>query len=138
MMSDVPRSGDERSVGELLADLSREVTTLVREELRLAKAEMSQKASNVGKDVGMIAAGAAIAYAGMLALVAALVIILATVGVPWWASALLVGVIVTGVGGFLAWKGMQALKREDLVPHETIESLKEDVNEPASIRRRAA
>jgi hypothetical protein len=132
-----PRS-EERSLGELLGDLSTEITTLVRQEMTLAKTEISQKAARVGKDVGFLAAGGLVAYAGLLTLIAALVIILAEVGMPWWASALLVGLAVAGLGGFFVMKGLNNLKQEDLVPRQTIESLKEDVSESTTIRRRAA
>ena len=117
---------EDLSLGELFADLSRETSTLVRQEVELAKTEMTQKASRVGKDIGFMAVGGALAYAGLLALLAALVIGLATLGVPWWLSALLVGVVVVGIGYALIQKGLQALKRENLAPKQTIETLKED------------
>ena len=127
MMTDhVPQPKTERSLGELLAELSREVTTLVRQEMTLAKAEMSQKVSRVGKDLAFLAAGGAVAYAGLLALVGALIALLAQIGLQLWLSALLVGLVVAGAGGALVWKGLQALKQEDLAPRQTLETLKED------------
>ena len=119
------RPRDERSLGELFADLSRETTTLVRQEVELAKTEMTQKASRVLKNVGFLAIGGAVAYAGFLAIIAAVIILLAAI-LPWWLSALLVGIVIAATGGFLIWKGLDALKKEDLVPRQTIESLKED------------
>lgn len=117
---------DDRSLGELFSELARELSTLVRQEINLAKTEMSSKMSGVGKNVGFLAAGGLVAYAGFLTLIAALVIILGQVGLPWWASALLVGLIVTGAGGFLVMKALKAFKNLDLAPKETIESLQED------------
>ena len=117
---------DDRSLGELFAELTRELTTLVRQEAALAKTEMSQKARDVGKNVGMLAAGGAVAYGGFLALSAALIIILAELGLAWWLSALLVGIVVTAAGYFLVQKGLTALKEVDLAPKQTVESLKED------------
>jgi hypothetical protein len=67
-----------------------------------------------------------VAYAGLLALVAAVIIGLAVNGVPWSLSALLVGLVVVGIGYALVQKGLSALKRESLMPQESIESLKED------------
>ena len=119
------RSRDDRSLGELFADLSRETTTLVRQEVELAKTEMTQKATRVLRNIGFLAIGGAIAYAGLLALIAAVIILLAMV-IPWWLSALLVGLVIAGIGAFLIWKGLNALKQEDLVPRQTIETLKED------------
>jgi len=119
------RPRDDRSLGELFADLSRETTTLVRQEVDLAKTEMTQKASRVLKNIGFLAIGGAVAYAGFLAIIAAVIILLAAI-LPWWLSALLVGVVIAAIGAFLIWKGLDALKKEDLVPRETLETLKED------------
>ena len=124
MMNEAQRPADDRSLGELFGDLSREITTLVRQEATLARTEISQKAARFGKDVGMLAAGGAVAYAGLLAIVAA-IIILAAAGMAWWASALVVGIVVAAIGGGLVWSGLNALKHEDLTPRETIDSLKE-------------
>lgn len=117
---------EERSIGELFAELARETSTLVSQEVTLAKTEMTQKASQVGRDVGFLAVGGAVAYAGFLALLAALIMGLATAGLDWWLSALIVGVVVAVVGYVLVQRGLEALKREDLAPRQTIETLKED------------
>jgi tetrahydromethanopterin S-methyltransferase subunit G len=117
---------DDRSLGELLGDLAQQTATLARQEVELAKTEMSQKAAQVGRDIGFLAVGGAVAYAGFLAILAALIVALAANGVPWWLAALLVGVVVAGVGYVLVQKGLAALKREDLAPRQTIETLKED------------
>ena len=117
--------GDDRSLGELFSELSQETTTLIRQEVNLAKTEMSQKASRVGKDVGLLAAGGAVAYAGLLAIVAGVIALLALV-IPLWLSALLVGLVVAVAGYFLVRKGLDALKQEDLAPRQTMETLKED------------
>jgi len=118
-------SKDERSLGELFSELARDTSTLVSQEITLAKTEMTQKASRVGKDVGFLAAGGAVAYAGLLAILAGVIVLLGQV-IPMWLSALLVGLVVAGVGYFLVRKGLDALKREDLAPRQTIETLKED------------
>jgi len=118
------QSKGEPSLGELLGDLMRETTTLVRQEIALATTEMTHKAGQVGKDVGFLAVGGAVLYAGFLAILAAIVIALATV-LPWWLSALLVGLVVSGVGYFLVQKGRDALKHEKLAPRQTVETIKE-------------
>ena len=117
---------DDRSLGELFAELTRETSTLVRQEVNLAKAEMTQKASAVGKDVGFLAAGGAVLYAGFLAVLAAIILMLTAIGLPAWASALLVGLLVAGVGAFLVQRGLTALRKTNLAPQQTIETLKED------------
>jgi uncharacterized membrane protein YqjE len=117
---------DERSLGELFSDLARETSTLVRQEVQLAKTEMTQKATAVGKDIGFLAVGGAVAYAGLLALIATIIIILGMAGLPWWLAALIVTVVVLAIGGFLVQRGLTALKHETLAPEQTIQTLKED------------
>ncbi len=118
---------DQRSLGELFGDLARDTGTLVRQEVELAKVEVTQKATRVGKDIGFLVAGGAVAYAGFLALVAAIAIGLGQLGVPWWLATLLVALVVGGVGGFLVMQGLNALKRETIVPERTVQTLKEEV-----------
>lgn len=118
---------DDRSLGELFAELARETSTLVRQEMGLARAEMTQKATRVGKDVAFLAIGGAVAYAGVLALLAAVILGLAALGLPAWLAALIVGLVVVVVGYVLVQRGRDALKREDLAPRQTVETLKEDV-----------
>jgi protein-S-isoprenylcysteine O-methyltransferase Ste14 len=117
---------DSRSIGELLADLMREISTLVREEVSLAKSEMSQKAALVGKDVGMMAVGGVLAFAGYLAVQDAAVLALSNV-MPVWAASLVVGLVVIAIAAAIAIKGLNSLKRQNLAPQQTVETLKEDV-----------
>ncbi len=116
---------EEPSLGELFASLARDTSTLVRQEVELAKTEMTQKVTGLGRDAGMIGAGAAIAYAGLLVLLAAVVLALGEV-IPLWVSALIVGLVVVAIGYFLIQRGRSDLSRRDLTPHQTIETLKED------------
>ena len=119
------QSNDDRSLGELFAELARETSTLVRQEVTLAKTEMTDKATKAGKDVASIAIGGAVAYAGFLVILAALVLLLAEV-IDTWLSALIVGAVVLLAGYFLLQRGREALKSEDLAPRQTMETLKED------------
>jgi len=119
------QSRDDRSLGELFAELAQETSTLVRQEVNLAKTEMSQKASRAGKHAGILAAGGAVAYAGLLAILAAVIVLLDNV-MPLWLSALLVGLVVAAVGYLLVRRALDALKREDFAPRETIGTLKEE------------
>ena len=116
---------EERSIGELFSQLASDTTTLVRQEVRLAKVELGQKAAQVGKQVGLIALGGAVVYAGLLAVVAALVALLAEY-ISTWLSALIVGVVVMGIGYFLSRKEIVALKQLDVTPKATVQTLKED------------
>jgi xanthine/uracil permease len=116
---------DNRSLGELFSELAQETSTLVRQEVTLAKTEMSHKASRAGKHIGVLAAGGAVAYAGLLAILAGVIVLLDNV-MPLWVSALLVGVVMAIVGYLLVRRALDALKREDFAPRETIETLRED------------
>jgi hypothetical protein len=117
----------DRSLGELFSTLTSETSTLVRQEIALAKTEMSHMAAEAAKDVGFLVAGAAVLYIGFMAIVAAIIIALAH-AIPWWVSALVVGLVIAAIGGMLVYQGMSNLKSADLTPHNTIDALKEDVS----------
>src|SRR5689334_12723603 len=87
------QTNDERSLGDLFADLARDMGRLVSQEVALARTELTEKASRVGKDIGILAVGGLVAYAGLLAIIAAVIFLIATWGVPLWVSALVVGII---------------------------------------------
>jgi xanthine/uracil permease len=116
----------DRSLGGLFGDLVNELSTLIRQEFALARAELTQKATEVGKGVGYLAIGGALAYAGFLAILAALIVGLAVLGLPWWLAPLLVGLVVVVVGYFLIRRGLDALKASNLAPRKTIQSIKEN------------
>ena len=123
-MNEVRRMED-RPLGELFSDLVNETTTLVRNEVALAKVELTQKATKVGTNIGSLVIGGAIGYAALLAVCAAVILLLASV-MPAWAAALIVGAIVGCVSWLLISKALSELKNMDLKPQETVESLKED------------
>lgn len=116
---------DARSIGDLFSDLTREITALVRNELALARAEMSSKMSRAGRHAGMLALGAVVALAGVFTLAASLVLVLVQFGMPAWGAALLVGLGLAAIGGVVAMNSLSALRQEDLTPTETIQTLKE-------------
>jgi hypothetical protein len=117
---------DERSLGDLFSDLSRETTTLVRQEVQLAKAELTQSATEAARGIGMLVAGGAVAYAGLLFLLLAIVFGLIEAGWDAWLSALVVGLVVVAIGAFLVLRARESLKPANLAPRRTIETLKED------------
>ena len=123
-MNEVRRM-DERPLAELFSDLVTETTTLVRNEVALAKVEMTQKATKVGRNVGSLIVGGAIGYAALLAFCAAVVLLLDRV-MPAWLAALIVGVVVAIVAWAMIGKALAALRRVELKPQETVDSLKED------------
>jgi drug/metabolite transporter (DMT)-like permease len=116
---------EERSIGELFAELSRETGTLVRKELELASTEMTAKARIAGAHLGTVAVGGALAHAALLVLLAAVVIGLAQLGIEPWLSALIVAIVTGVVGYLLVQKGLANLRRTNVTPTNAIESLKE-------------
>ena len=115
---------EERPLSDLFRDLINETKILIQQEIQLLKLEMSQKATQAGKDVAFLAVGGALVYAGLLVLVAAATLGLALV-IPGWASALIVGLVVVGIGYGLIQKGISDLKNINPAPQKTMDSLKE-------------
>ncbi len=119
------RHRDEQSLGELFGEFTAEMRTLVRDEVDLAKAEMTGKLTQVKRDIAYLAVGGLIAYAGLLGLVAFFIIVIAD-AMPLWASALIVSIVAGGIGYFFVQRGISDLKSRTLVPQQTVETLKED------------
>jgi uncharacterized membrane protein YqjE len=115
----------DRSIGELFSELASETGLLIRQEIALAKVELTQKATRVGRNVGYLVLGGAVAYAALLALLSALIILLANY-MPAWVAALVVAVLVGVVGAVLISKALAALKKTEIAPRQTVETLKED------------
>ena len=106
---------------------------LVRQEVALAKAEISEKAAQIGRRIACLAAGALLAFAGVLGLLVAagagLYVGLATVMDPdiaLWLAPLIVGLVVGVIGLALAGASITSLKHQDLAPRKTLDSLRED------------
>ena len=119
---------DERSLGQLVGDLTRQVGTLVRQEIDLARTEMTARAGAAGRDAGLVGVGGALVYAAVLGLMAAIVLLLIDVGWSPWLSALVVAVLAAVIGGALIARGRQGLSNVDLAPKRTVETLKEDAD----------
>jgi len=119
-----PRT-DERSLGELFAELSRDTGLLVRKEVELATTELTAKAKVASMHAATVAAGGALAHAGVLVLLAALVSVLVRLGVDVWLAAGIVAVLTMAIGYFLLNKGLANLRRANLAPTQTIQSIKE-------------
>lgn len=118
---------DERTTGELLKDLSQQLTTLVHEEVELAKSEMGTKASQAAKGAGALSGAAVLAVLGLGALVAAAVAGLHEV-LAVWLSALIIGAALLAVAGLAALVGKSKVSQgTPPVPTEAAESTKEDV-----------
>jgi len=124
---EAPRSGADRPLTGLLTELAQETTTLVRKEVELAKAEVSEKVSQATTGAISLAAGGMVAFAGLLFLLLAATYYLATLMEPWLA-ALIVGGVVTVIGIILVSMGKSKLSARNLQPNRTIATLQDDKN----------
>ncbi|HKP81837.1 MAG TPA: phage holin family protein [Pyrinomonadaceae bacterium] len=119
------RQTENKPLGDLFSDLASDMSNLVRQEVALAKLEVTQKVKYLGRNIGYLVVGGAVAYAGMLAVIAAVIMLLDRV-MPAWGAALLVGVVVAVIAWLLIGKALAALQQAELTPRETVETLKED------------
>lgn len=125
--STTARPTSEASVGELVQRASQQTAELVREELKLAQAELKQKGRQAGIGAGMFGVAALLALYGLGALVAAAVIGLATAVEPWLA-ALIVGVVLLVAGAVVALVARSRTRRAlPAKPEQTMESVHDDV-----------
>jgi Putative Actinobacterial Holin-X, holin superfamily III len=122
--SDAPPP-EERSFAALLSDLFGEAGLLLRQEVRLFRAELSEQFGRAGSGAVLLAAGAVVALSGWGVLLAAAVLGLAHV-VPAWLAALIVGGVVLALGAMLLWLGRRRVAVANFVPHRTLASLRED------------
>lgn len=117
----------DRPIGELLKQLATETTTLVRQELELAKAEMREKAGKAGPGFGMWGAAGVTALLALGSLTAFLILALDS-AMPNWLAALVVGLVYAAVAGVLYLRGKRRVEEAGSpVPEQTIETVKEDV-----------
>ena len=125
-----PAERDERSIGDLFSELTSETTTLVKQEIRLVKAEATQEAKEAGAAIGSALAGGAVAYTGLITLV---------IGLGWglgrlldegldliWLGLLIVGAIVALIGYFMLKKGLDKIQQLSPPLDTTTQTLKED------------
>jgi hypothetical protein len=127
--SRAPFTNDDRSLGTLVADLTRESTTLVQQEVALARAEVSEKVSQVGTALASLIIGGLVLFAGLLKLLDAAIYGIGEMVPPDlgpWLAALIVGAIVAIIGMVMLQKGRRNLKPEHLAPQRTVDSLKRD------------
>ena len=124
----MPELRQEGSIGELFGQLSQDMTLLVRQEVQLARTEMSDKLSRFTTNLVSVLSGGFVAYLGGLALVAALILAIRDLAnISLALSALIVGAVLAIVGYVMLQKGVKELKRVDLAPRRTVETLKDDV-----------
>jgi len=117
----------DRPIGDLVKQLADQTSTLVRQEMDLAKAELAQKGKQAGKGAGLLGAAAVIGLLAAGALTAFLIMLLDG-ALPNWLSALIVAVVFGAIAGVLALQGRNRMKAAaPPVPEQTVETVKEDV-----------
>ena len=127
-MSSPPDSFADASVGEFVARLSQDLSTLVRDELRLAQAETTAKAKKLGLGVGLFGGAGLIAVFGLGALVAAAILGLATT-VHAWLAAVIVGAALLAIAGLVAVLGKRDVSAgAPPIPTEAVAGIKTDVH----------
>lgn len=114
-----------KSLGELFADLSAQISALVRQEVQLAKTEITEKVSGLAKGAAALAVAAFLGIAAFFVLLLAAIYALSLV-LPAWAAALVVAVVLLIIAGIAAMMGIKMLKKATPpVPEKTLETLKE-------------
>jgi hypothetical protein len=117
----------DRPIGELLRELSEQTSTLVRQELELAKLELTQKGKRAGIGVGMFGGAGALGFYALGALTAAVILVLAT-AMTGWLAALIVAAAYGAVAGALALMGKTKVQQATPpLPEQATDSVKEDV-----------
>ncbi|OMQ15263.1 hypothetical protein A7K94_0210810 [Modestobacter sp. VKM Ac-2676] len=126
-MAPPPPATDNASTGQLIGQLSDQLTRLVRDEMRLAQNEVGTKAKKFGQGAGLFGGAGLAAFLGLQVLVAAAVLALA-LALPGWLAALIVAVVLFGIAGVLALFGKKDVQQAaPPVPTEAISSVKTDV-----------
>jgi uncharacterized membrane protein YqjE len=128
----------DRSLGDLAKQLSEQTTTLVRQELALARAEMQEKGKRFGLGGGLLGAGGLLGLYALGALVAAVVLVLIEAGVDAWLSALIAAVGLALIAGALALAGRkQVQEATPPAPEQAIETSRQNVEHVKERARRA-
>ena len=118
---------ENASTGQLIGQLTEQISRLVRDEARLAQAEVTQKAKKLGVGAGLFGAAGLVAFFGLATLITTIILALALV-MPAWLAALLVGVVLLVVAGVLALVGKKDVQQgSPPVPTEAISSVKTDI-----------
>jgi uncharacterized membrane protein YqjE len=116
----------EQSTGELLKRLSQETSTLVRQELELARAELTEKGKQAGKGAGMFGGAGVSAVMALFALTLTVIFVLDTF-MKGWLAALIVTLIWGAIAGVLALQGRNKIQEATPPAPQTVETVKEDV-----------
>jgi DNA-binding Lrp family transcriptional regulator len=115
----------DRSIGDLLRDLSQQATTLIRQELELARTEVSERVSALVSDGVWIGAGVLLLHTALVTSVAAIVLALGQAGMSFPVAAALVATVLVIVAGIIIQSRVSAIRRRRSMPSQTVHSIKE-------------
>jgi hypothetical protein len=117
----------DRSIGELFSKLSNETSTLIRQEMELARAELTEKGKEAGKGAGLFGGAGAVGLLGAGALTAGIILLL-DLAIAAWLAAIIVGLVYVGIAALLGLQGRDRIKRATPpLPEQTVDTVKEDV-----------
>jgi xanthine/uracil permease len=119
---------ESRGIGDLLGDLGRQVSTLVRQEIDLARVEVTSSVGKVSRGAAIAGAGGALLFAGLLVLLMAAVLGLIDAGIDPWLSALIVALLVLTIGGAITAMGVKRIQETELAPKETVDTVRENID----------
>jgi len=125
LQGDVVSINSEPTLGDLFSSLTEDLSTLIRKEVDLARTETTEKVTQATRSVVSIVAGGLIAYAGLIALIIAVIVGLSGF-MPLWLSALIVGIVVIVIGAIMISSGRSSLANMSVMPEKTVESMKEN------------
>lgn len=125
--TNTPDLGSDPTLGALVHDMTQQMSTLVRDEMRLAQAEMTQKGKRAGIGIGLFSGAGLLAFFGLAALITTAILALA-LALPAWLAALVVTVVLLAIAGVLALQGKKNVARATPAkPEQALEGIKEDV-----------
>lgn len=130
------QSSQEPSTGELVSQLTQQMSQLVRDEMRLAQLEMAEKGKRAGLGAGLFGGAGLVALYGLGCFIAAAILGLAA-GIPAWAAALIVGAVLLAIAGIAAMVGKKEMTQATPpVPTEAVHGLAQDAQtlKPGSTR----
>ncbi len=120
------RDASGRGISDIFSDITEALTTLVRKEIQLARAEIAEKAGSVGTSLGVVGAGAILLLLAMIFVLHGVVSWLVSAGMSPTAANLIVGLVVLVIGGIAFSVGLSRLRSANLVPERTIDQLQRD------------
>ena len=117
---------DEAPLGDLIRRFGQDAGTLIKQEITLAKLELRESVKGLAKDAGKLGAAAGLGLFGAFAFLAFVIIGLGDLINNYWLSALIVAVLLLGAAAVMAKGALASMKKNNLAPQETVQTLKED------------